>query len=239
MKNSQHKHNASSRRQPKKRPVTKFPAPHSRSEHCNNCTTQSQNLELRLRCLNDAETIEMYSAQDTQNRRYIRLLWERNDLLESILASNGCDFPPCLIDGDDYKKPCTADSGNTDQGTQTSDISNLSADYTAEFCDKDCDRCEDVFQCYKLIDSLVRDILALEEEMVNWRHALVRHLDPIDAQNLQADIFDGLAQRYYESETYQDYLDMFHYAEDPMESREHVQKLWRLAYGTDEGSANL
>lgn len=102
-----------------------------------------------------------------------------------------------------------------------------------------CEQCDDLFGCYLLIDSLVRDILILEEEMVNWRHALVRHLDPPDAQNLQADIFDHLARRYYDNETYQKYLGALRYEEDLMESDEHTGKLWRLAHGTDEDSANL
>lgn len=102
-----------------------------------------------------------------------------------------------------------------------------------------CEQCDDLFGCYSLVDSLVRDILTLEEEMVNWRHALVRHLDPLNAQNLQADIFDHLARRYYDNETYQKYLEALRYEEDPMESDEHTGKLWRLAHGTDEESANL
>lgn len=103
----------------------------------------------------------------------------------------------------------------------------------------DCEGCDSLFQCYSLIDSLVRDILTLEEEMVNWRHALVRHLDEADAQNLQSDIFDYLAQRHYDQPAYQAYLRIFRQGVDPMESDEHVKKLWRLANGTDEDSVNL
>lgn len=54
------------------------------------------------------------------------------------------------------------------------------------------------------------DIHLLEER--------IRHLDPPDAQNLQADIFDHLARRYYDNETYQKYLKALRYEEDPMES---------------------
>ena len=99
--------------------------------------------------------------------------------------------------------------------------------------------CRELHECYSLIDSLVNDILTLEEEMVNWRHALIRHLDPVTGQNLQSDIFDYLAQRHTDNDTYQAYLDAFGMDEDPMESDEHTQKLWRLAHGTDEESVNL
>ena len=102
-----------------------------------------------------------------------------------------------------------------------------------------CMECHELLSCYSLIDTLVRDILVLEEEMVNWRHALIRHLDPLNARDLQSDIFDHLAQRHGDNDAYQAYLNAFGIEEDPMESDEHVQKLWRLAHGTDEDSVNM
>ena len=102
-----------------------------------------------------------------------------------------------------------------------------------------CGECRELLGCYTLIDSLVQDILTLEEEMVRWRQALLKYLSPLDAQNLKSDIFDYLARRNYDSEAYQKYLTLYGYEQDPMESDEHVQKLWRLRNGTDEDSVNL
>lgn len=103
----------------------------------------------------------------------------------------------------------------------------------------DCENCAELLDCYKLVDSLVHEILYLEEDVVNWRHALVRYLKHPTAEYLQDEIFDGLAQRYYDNEAYQRYLNLFSYKKDPMESKKHSKKLHRLAKGTDKDSINL
>jgi hypothetical protein len=99
--------------------------------------------------------------------------------------------------------------------------------------------CQDLVESYLLVDSLVQDILSLEEEMVRWRQALLRHLSPIDAQNLKSDIYDNLARRYYDNECYQDYIKRMHDGKDPMESEEHSLMLQRLKEGMDETSVVL
>lgn len=204
---------------------------------CSGSTLQSQCRELKIKCSSLTETIEKYSEWDSWNRRYIHLLQERNDLLETLLTAAGCDFPPYNIHADDYKKK---EPSNQMEDFSISDVPEIpDSDSESVPAFMDCDSCENLYGCYTLIDSLVRDILSLEEEMVNWRHALLCHLNPLDAHNLQYDILDGLAQRYYNNETYQNYLDRFLYDEDPMESDKHVSKLWRLAHGTDEDSVNL
>lgn len=212
-----------------------------------NRPSQAQYRSLRQRCLSLAGSIRRLSGRQEQDHGNIHLLEERIRLLESLLVSDGCSFPPdrnmdaevlrsCssfpAYDYDDEELPFDS-SGMDDGGEET-----CHDDYSGPAF-MGCEQCDDLFGCYNLIDSLVRDILTLEEEMVNWRHALVRHLGPLDAQNLQADIFDHLARRYYDNETYQKYLKAFRYEEDPMESDEHTGKLWRLAHGTDGESANL
>lgn len=99
--------------------------------------------------------------------------------------------------------------------------------------------CQDITDCYMLIDSLVKDILTLEEEMVRWRQALLKHLSPIDAQNLKSDIYDNLARRYYDNECYQTYIKRAYDGVDPMESDAHCQRLRRLRDGSDETSVTL
>lgn len=103
----------------------------------------------------------------------------------------------------------------------------------------DCEQCNELSDCYILIDSLVQDILTLEEEMVRWRQALLKYLSPLDAQNLLSDIFDNLARRNIDSEAYQKYIKLAGYKEDPMESAKHTELLWRLRNGTDETSISL
>lgn len=99
--------------------------------------------------------------------------------------------------------------------------------------------CQDITDCYMLIDSLVKDILTLEEEMVRWRQALLKHLSPIDAQNLKSDIYDNLARRYYDNECYQTYIKLAYDGVDPMESDAHCQILKCLRDGIDETSVTL
>lgn len=113
-------------------------------------------------------------------------------------------------------------------------------------CNKDHDEscyctepCQEIADCYMLIDSLVQDILTLEEEMIRWRQALLKHLSPIDAQNLHSDIYDNLARRYYDNERYQTYIKLAYDGVDPMESDEHCQMLRRLRDGIDETSVTL
>jgi|GEM_PF-637164 len=105
----------------------------------------------------------------------------------------------------------------------------------------DCypESCQDLVESYLLVDSLVQDILSLEEEMVRWRQALLRHLSPIDAQNLKSDIYDNLARRYYDNTCYQAYIKRMYNGKDPMESKEHSQMLRRLKDGIDETSVVL
>lgn len=102
-----------------------------------------------------------------------------------------------------------------------------------------CDTCTERLGCYRLVDSLVQDILSLEEEMIRWRQALIKYLPPLEARDLHADIFDNLAPRHYDDDAYQSYLKAYGYKEDPLESEEHTQMLWRLSRGTDETSVNL
>ncbi|MCD8397388.1 MAG: hypothetical protein LUD12_09450 [Lachnospiraceae bacterium] len=228
-----HNHNKSRRSHPRR------PEPSRRdcTRDCSESTLQNQCRELKIKCSSLTETIEKYSEWDSWNRRYIHLLQERNDLLEALLTAAGCDFPPYSIRAEDYKRK---EPTNQEEHSNISDVPEIpDSDSGSVLAFIDCDSCENLCGYYTLIDSLVQDILSLEEEMVNWRHALLCHLSPLDAQNLQSDIMDGLALRYYNNEIYQYYLDMSLYDEDPMESEKHVSKLWRLAHGTDEDSINL
>ncbi len=95
--------------------------------------------------------------------------------------------------------------------------------------------CQKLSDSYDLIDSLVRDILILEEEMVKWRYPLIPYLKPDYSRRLQDTIFSHLAKRHTNDSAYKAYLDHFDIM-DPMESADHVLKLWRLAHGDDGDS---
>lgn len=103
----------------------------------------------------------------------------------------------------------------------------------------DCDNCKVLSDCYILIDSLVQDILTLEEKVVCQRQALLKYLAPPDTQNLLSDIFDNLARRNIDSEAYQKYIKLTGYKEYPMESDEHTELLQWLCNGIDVTSVNL
>lgn len=124
-----------------------------------------------------------------------------------------------------------------DESNTTEENMENEPDYSMiDYCDGSC---QELVDSYLLIDSLVQDILSLEEEMVRWRQALMKHLSPVDAQNLQSDIYDNLACRHYDNECYQKYVNRLYHGVDPMESEEHFRMLRRLRDGMDETSVTL
>ena len=100
--------------------------------------------------------------------------------------------------------------------------------------DEDCDDCAYVDDLCRLVHSLVRDIIHLEEEVVRWRQALVKYLPKQWAQGLQSDIFDNLAARHGGDPAYEAYLRHLGLKQDPMETQEHTEKMCRLRDGIDE-----
>ena len=98
--------------------------------------------------------------------------------------------------------------------------------------------CQKLSDSYDLINSLVMDILILEEEMVKWRYSHIPLINPYSARKIQSNIFNHLAERHTNNNAYKAYLDYCH-IEDPMESDDHILKLWHLAHGTDEDSIFL
>lgn len=110
------------------------------------------------------------------------------------------------------------------------------ADYTQY---GDCENCQELYENYRLIDSLVTDIKYLEEEVMRWRQTLLKHLNSIDARNLESDIFDYLVERREGTDAYDAYMKFHHYETDPLESDEHSQKLWAIKGGIDDTIVNL
>lgn len=234
---------------------------HFFSSICPNCRYKNDCHDLMQQNVEYAQAYWWFSHHVDLQDKTICLMTDDISLLRHLLTQNGIELPPTAVSSDDYRlhfrhipdprfynRPNPADPADTSllqeinlstaRGLFCGDADASDARFPDPF-PADCGDCDSLFQCYQLIDSLVQDILSLEEEMVNWRHALVRHLALPDARDLQSDIFDNLAQRRYDDPAYQKYLRIFHYDADPMESDEHVRKLHRLAHGTDEDSVNL
>lgn len=100
--------------------------------------------------------------------------------------------------------------------------------------DCDCDDCTYVEDFCLLVHSLVKDIAHLEEETVRWRQALIKYLPKQWADGLKSDIFDNLAGRHGGDPAYEIYLRQMGLRQDPLETREHTEKMCRLRDGIDE-----
>jgi len=95
------------------------------------------------------------------------------------------------------------------------------------------------FEFYKLINSMVEDILMLEEDLVRWRKALIPHLTKANAEGLQDDILDGLARNYEGIPAYDMFMQEYCNNKNPMENDEHCELMIRLRQGIDETSVFL
>lgn len=98
----------------------------------------------------------------------------------------------------------------------------------------DCEDCMILYDLCQLIDSLVTDIIHLEEETVKWREALLVYLPPEDADGLRSDILSDLAGRHTNEDMYELYMRLCGIRQDRMESSEHSDRMWRLKNGIDE-----
>ena len=91
---------------------------------------------------------------------------------------------------------------------------------------------------FRLIRFLINDIKNLEAEVVRWRQALLKHLDPADAEGLYSDIFSNLASpvALYGFDTYDQFVKFCCDGNDPQEDPEHTDLMLRLRDGVDETS---
>lgn len=88
---------------------------------------------------------------------------------------------------------------------------------------------------FQLIHDLTEEIVLLEEELIRWRHALIKYLPVRWADGLRQDIFDNQSRRFYgDSELYDRFVDEYCAGVDPLESDDHVERMLRLRDGTDE-----
>ena len=95
------------------------------------------------------------------------------------------------------------------------------------------------FEFYTLIGSMVEDILLLEEDLVRWRKALIPHLAKQNAEGLQSDILDGMTRNYEGIPAYDMFMQEYCNNKNPMENKEHCDRMTRLRRGIDETSVFL
>lgn len=108
-------------------------------------------------------------------------------------------------------------------------------DYECE----DCDECDLTYDLCQLIDSLVSDIIHLEEETVKWREALLPYLSTEDADGLRSDIFSDLASRHTDENVYEVYMRNCGIKVDRMEASEHLNRMRMLKNGMAEDTVRF
>lgn len=79
-----------------------------------------------------------------------------------------------------------------------------------------------------LLDQMVMDIMMLEEELVRTRLELYQLLPEGEKSIYRCEILPNLAGRYYDHPLYQEYMELLHDGQDPMESEDHLSILWTL-----------
>lgn len=101
-----------------------------------------------------------------------------------------------------------------------------------EPCESSCKTVDDFL---RLTDELVGTILDLEEEVVRWRQVLIKYLSKDWAEGLRSDIFNNLSRDFDGDPAYDLYVKLKR-GEDPQMSKDHIDRLNRLADGTDDTS---
>lgn len=120
--------------------------------------------------------------------------------------------------------------------TSSEPTSESQADYYPEEFPEDCiDSCKTINDFLDLTDEMMDTILSLEEEVVRWRQVLIKYLPRRWAEGLRQDIFNGLSRDFEGEPAYDLYVELRR-GYDPKQSKEHIDRLYRLANGTDETS---
>ena len=86
---------------------------------------------------------------------------------------------------------------------------------------------------FRLIEALIADIQHLESEVVRTRYELSRHLSEKERNLLRSDILSNLGGRYAGNPAYDAFVQEWCGGNDPMDSDEWVEHIWRLAHGEE------
>ena len=116
--------------------------------------------------------------------------------------------------------------------------------YRKEQADTPCDyeesciySCQTIDGFLDLTDELIETIISLEDELVRWRQALKKYLPKEWAEGLRQDIFNNLSRDFEGDPAYDLYVTLKR-GMDPQQDEERIQRLYRLANGTDDTSIN-
>jgi hypothetical protein len=96
--------------------------------------------------------------------------------------------------------------------------------------------CKTVYDFMKLTNEMVEIIIELGEELVRWRQALIKYLPPELAAGLREDIFNNLSRDFEGDPAYDLYVKLACSGLDPQQDDSKIDRLYRLANGTDETS---
>ena len=96
--------------------------------------------------------------------------------------------------------------------------------------------CDTVCSFLKLTDEMTRTILELDEELIRWRQALIKYLPPEWAEGLKQDIFNNTSLDFEGDPAYDLYVRLVCGGQDPQQVDSRIDRLHRLARGTDETS---
>ena len=108
-------------------------------------------------------------------------------------------------------------------------------DYPDEYPEDCTDSCKTIDDFLNLTDEMVDTIISLEEEVVRWRQALIKYLPQRWAEGLRSDIFNNLSRDFDGEPAYDLYVKLKR-GEDPQRTKDRLDRLYRLADGTDDTS---
>lgn len=108
-------------------------------------------------------------------------------------------------------------------------------DYIDDYMEDCTESCKTIDDFLNLTNEMVDTIIDLEEELVRWRQALIKYLPQGFAEGLRQDIFNNLSRDFDGDPAYNLYVKLKR-GEDPQRSKEHIDRLYRLADGTDDTS---
>lgn len=108
-------------------------------------------------------------------------------------------------------------------------------DFPDEYMEDCTESCKTIDDFLNLTDEMVETIIDLEEELVRWRQALIKYLPQDFAEGLRQDIFNNLSRDFDGEPAYNLYVKLKR-GEDPQRSKDHIDRLYRLANGTDDTS---
>lgn len=94
--------------------------------------------------------------------------------------------------------------------------------------------CSCRYEFCQLIDDLIKDIQHLESETVRTRYELSKYLEYPYDEYLRSDILSDLAGRYWDNPAYKVYIQLLYNNQDPMETDEWCEQIYRLAHGHDD-----